>query len=964
MKKFILISIIFTLIVLTGCAAFKSYNIGGIVEDQNSQPIKDAKIYIRNIGAFYTDENGHFTVSDLKKGSYTLVISKDNYHQTTNTLAVNQDLLNLRYVLEEFSKYSVSVNIVDINTNSPLTASITLKNTDTNATYGPRSGSQVEFSNIYEGDYRLKVKVAGYHDKILNFTLNSDENYQIKMEPLPTFDLTVNVDDTYSGSPINASVSLKDSQGNLLDEKIGSTVTFYDIFEGTYTLQVTADNYITRSQTVNLTGNKTINVHLDQSYTITGQVIDAQSGYGIAYASVTIGSQYCYTDSNGYFQLDATRGNQTLRISKESYESYETSLNVTGPITLPNIRLQPLMINVSVINDTNGTQITGATIRLTDLSNNQIIDTKTGGNVSFRIPYLGDYKLEVNHADYAGRIENKEITVNNYNWQVRLQWLPASASGQISFGDVVVNQSLDPSTNVVTLPLLSRSISLMSGVNYNGVLIQFSEDVTSERADEILSNLTSASYTSRGYNLYHLQTQNDIDSIIDALARIAEVDSVQPNYINHLMSVPNDPKYASQWNLSSIKMPDAWDYAKGIHSNIVVAVLDTGIRANSDLDSNLVPGYDIFGQDTNPYDDLTAINQSHGTHMASIIGAVTNNNTGLAGTGWGLKVMPIKICYDGEIHADGMPRTEDLLLAEGIRKAVDLGANIINISLGNSELPYPEDHPTVESALRYAYNYGVAIFAAAGNDSSSTISYPASSWYTLAVGAVDVYGNRAPYSNYGEDLGLVAPGGFDNDGYDNIYDGIPGYPDAYLTTETYVWPGTSSATAQVSAVAGLIYTLGVTDPGSVYQILIDSATSKGDTYYYGAGIVNASQALAMVAPKMYDVQIQAALKRSENVWEPLTTAVTVSQNGYYTVNNIPVNVNNVYIIGYIDTDGDGSIEIGEFFGHSTPYKYSPGQSRNWVNFEILKITADDFDTAALQAASMADKTIKIISPEK
>lgn len=601
-------------------------------------------------------------------------------------------------------------------------------------------------------------------------------------------------------------------------------------------------------------------------------------------------------------------------------------------------------------------------------------DTKTStGSFLFLNVKQGSYEITITKSGYheikKTLVVNQNLTTLNYTLYEQTGDLTARASGKISFSSVLLSQNKPlPNTKIILRSEASPKAYLMSLNNHNGVLVQFNEFLSRSEIESILAGVDAINIDSREYGLYKFETKKDINQVMDELRQIDGVEAVQPNHINHLMSIPNDEDYSDyQWNLKLINMPEAWNYAKGEDSDVIIAVLDTGIRPNSDLADNIGAGYDVLDKDNNPYDDITPIGESHGTHMASIIGAMTNNGRGLAGVGWNLRVMPIKICYD----FDGQnPITEDLLLIDGIRRAVDMGADIINISLGNSEYPDPSDHTLVEDALQYADSHGVAVFAASGNDGRNQLSYPASSNFTFAIGATNHNEDRAFYSNYGFGLDLVAPGG--ESGYDKIYNGIPGYSGQDLPGYIELWSGTSSATAHVSAVAGLIHSLGITHPETIYQILCDSATDKHNSTYYGAGLLNAGEALMLAANvnpiNLSAAQVSAAQRINSNTWQEVTEIFAVNVNGDYSVAGIPADKSGIYIIARIDVDGDGNIGLGDYFGYTpTSYTYQLGEHRTYVDFSISKISSTAMLSALMNEPNKevsADEKINIIPMQK
>ena len=173
----------------------------------------------------------------------------------------------------------------------------------------------------------------------------------------------------------------------------------------------------------------------------------------------------------------------------------------------------------------------------------------------------------------------------------------------------------------------------------------------------------------------------------------------------------------------------------------------------------IIDGWDYVDGDGYPFDDCIEpadpIIASHGTHVAGTIGAYTNNNKGVAGVNWSVSLMPIRV-----LGARGSGTIADL--ASGIRWAVDNGADVINLSLGMrpTEPGYWEALEELEQQIKYAYNRGVIVVAASGNDGQSSLCYPAAYPEVIAVGASDNPSyplTEAYFSTGGEGLDIIAP---------------------------------------------------------------------------------------------------------------------------------------------------------------------------------------------------------------
>ncbi|WP_379161170.1 S8 family peptidase [Paenibacillus sp. sgz5001063] len=275
---------------------------------------------------------------------------------------------------------------------------------------------------------------------------------------------------------------------------------------------------------------------------------------------------------------------------------------------------------------------------------------------------------------------------------------------------------------------------------------------------------------------------------------------------------PNDLLFSTyQWNLPAIETEQGWNLTKG-SKNIIVAVVDTGVQANHpDLKGQLLAGYNTITNTSPPDDDV-----GHGTHVAGIIGALTNNKEGVAGISWYNKILPVKA-----LDNSGAGTTYSV--AEGIIWAADKGAKVINLSLGNYA-----DSQFLHDAIKYAYDRDVVIVSAAGNDNTERPGYPAAYPEVLAVAATNATGEKASFSNYGDYIDVAAPG-------ESIASTYPDNQYAALS-------GTSMASPHVAALAGLVRSLNpALTNKEVMTIMTSSAVDLGDPghdKYYGWGQVD------------------------------------------------------------------------------------------------------------------------------
>lgn len=362
----------------------------------------------------------------------------------------------------------------------------------------------------------------------------------------------------------------------------------------------------------------------------------------------------------------------------------------------------------------------------------------------------------------------------------------------------------------------SASIASQPQVVPHQVVVSFSKNATPQEKSAVLRK-TSTQIASKikieSPNSVVINVNKNYHRINSQLRRNSSVKFVEPNYLVHAARIPNDSLFAEQWGLynlgqnggqanSGIDAPDAWNVTT--QSLTVVAVVDTGIDYNHpDLATNIwvnssdpVNGvdddHDGYVDDSRGWNFLASNPNSdddagHGTHVAGIIGGVGNNNIGITGVSWSVKLMALKF-----LDANGEGNTADA--ANAIDYAVSHGAKIINTSWGGSS--YSQ---TLYDAVQRANDKGILVVAAAGNEGINTDSapdYPADFDLPniISVAAADRYDKLSLFSNYGKtSVDLAAPG-------EEILSTVPAFvsPSGY---ESY--SGTSMATPFVSGAAAL-----------------------------------------------------------------------------------------------------------------------------------------------------------------
>lgn len=313
------------------------------------------------------------------------------------------------------------------------------------------------------------------------------------------------------------------------------------------------------------------------------------------------------------------------------------------------------------------------------------------------------------------------------------------------------------------------------------------------------------------------------EQLISALSKNFLVEYAEVDAVAFRQDVPNDSYYINQWGLAKIKAPEGWDISQGSGS-VIIAIADTGIDGtHPDLGEKIITSVDC----TNLCSIVTPKDgDGHGTHIAGIAAAITGNGQGIAGVGYNSSLYSVQVLDSGGSGYYSW-------IANGIVWATDNGANVVNLSLGGTS-----SSSTLKSAVEYAWNKGVVLVAAAGNNNTSRALYPAYYPQAIAVAGTTSSDIKASFSNYGSWVDVAAPG----------LDILSTFPDGRYSNMS----GTSMATPFVSGLAGLIFAYHPGWSNLRVRNQIEAATDKiaGTGTYWTYGRINVCKALDCITPSI------------------------------------------------------------------------------------------------------------------
>lgn len=428
------------------------------------------------------------------------------------------------------------------------------------------------------------------------------------------------------------------------------------------------------------------------------------------------------------------------------------------------------------------------------------------------------------------------------------------------------------------------------------------------------------------------------DAIIKKIENEPIVESVGRDDTVQVLYKPNDTDYGLQWGFKNtgqaikgitgkpnadIGAEAAWDVTRG--NGIKVAILDSGINMSHPDLANKVVLQKVFI--TSSIED----NNGHGTHVAGIISATTNNNYGISGTCPDCKLIIGKVVGDNGIGPTS-------LTIEGITWAADQGAKVINLSIGTKASAISQTNlKNYQDAIAYAMQKGAIIVAAAGNEHSSEFFYPAALSNVVSVGAITNNEEKADFSNYGSYVKLAAPG-------KDIYSTLPNHANSRNTLNYGYVSGTSMAGPMVTGVAALVWATPYgTSPTAVINRLYSTADKiPGTGQYWTEGRINAAKAVGAgiisSAPTAVAPTYVCAGSGSGNVCPPTPTGgpgVTILPSSYYHIGQPSPTITNVSITPSASAN-PSSTPSGTPSGNVTPTTVQPCESAETGNIQHNK----------------------------
>lgn len=415
---------------------------------------------------------------------------------------------------------------------------------------------------------------------------------------------------------------------------------------------------------------------------------------------------------------------------------------------------------------------------------------------------------------------------------------------------------------------------------------------------------------------------SQIDQVINRLNQEEVIEYAEKVPLDKIVYVPNDSLYNMyngpqnwNWHLDKIMAEQAWDVTRG-SAEIKVAIVDNAVWVDHpDLAGKIVAQRDIYysSGSANPPSTGDPFEWSHGTHVAGLVGAMSNNTLGVASVGFDVSLIAVKA------SPNNSPNSIVSGFA-GIQWAANNGADVINMSWGSNQFSQ-----TNQNVINSIYNMGVVLIAAAGNDNVSTPHYPSAYQNVISVASVNDDDLKSDFSNFAATVDVTAPGGY-------AAAGPQGILSTTFNSSTYgyydLMSGTSMACPVVSGLAGLILSLNPDlTPLQLEQILestADDISALNPDYIgmLGAGRINAFRAVSSTPfepTAQFDTPVEIILPGTAIDFYDLSTGLPDEYNWTFEGAVPPTsNDTNPQNVSY-NTEGlyDVTLSISNEFGTST-----------------------------------------------
>ncbi len=425
----------------------------------------------------------------------------------------------------------------------------------------------------------------------------------------------------------------------------------------------------------------------------------------------------------------------------------------------------------------------------------------------------------------------------------------AIATDEAAVTSLVESLAQDPSVGFVS-PVFrdSRDLPLMIMEHLN---VGFYDHIDGAQAEAILKGAGAGSIVQRDWadmpGVYRLAspTRNGIEllALANSLAQRPEVKFAEPDLLmtGRLEAViPNDPQFPNQWGLHNtgqsggtvdvdMDAPEAWDITMG-DPDVIVVIMDTGAQQDHP-DLNQIPGADFTGQGTDGGPGNSC--DGHGTTTSGTVSAIINNALDTTGVAPHTRTASARV-FVSNVPCNGFGSVASTWVVNALSWAESLGARVTNASIGMPGVS------TISVKYQTSRDNGIVHFTSSGNSGAASLSYPATLSTVEAVGAINRFGNRATFSQFGTGLAFSAPGV-------SIFTADETGLDGFCSGDVCIVDGTSYASPYSAGVAALVLATDRTLwPDGVVQIMADSAVDLGSSGYdtvFGWGLVNARGAV-------------------------------------------------------------------------------------------------------------------------